>query len=681
MCSQYQDNFVLMDDEHHLRSMSIEKPTKELLEKMETEVWVRSQQDLKYVPDGGDSVRSHVTCITDTLDKPMFCVISSTHSEHSNESLTPLDLNSKHGYSKVRTDEMPSQHPESRQSRISSMPYEFNHCRVPFEQAEHVMPKSDQLDAPSCYSKCPRMPDGFPYYVGQPARSIRLNMSREMSQQSCCGRSQYSKISSLQRQAAKIEEALLHQQLEEEKDNLLEMERKEEGRIAQRKHEEEILKIKREEEDRQARLQYELDLHRKRNDIKRRDLEMSLFQTRVELSESMKECEEMQLPTFEQPCRNDAASTFQHQDERTTGENQRPYSATIPPPIHGPQLLNGETQHAQGEHLMQTDQIAKIFADSINISRLPVPQPEVFTGNPLKFNSWMSSFSILIESKGLLSHEKIHYLKQYLGGEAKQTIETLDCLGDTDIYSKAKTLLQRRYGSSFVISEAYREKIANWPKIHTKDGTSLRRLGDFLEQCLIAKSSVKGLQILDDCRENRKILEKLPANLVERWSRHIYDYDEYPNFQTFVRFIVKEADILCNPITNLKLLKSDDMKGTQGFSFACGSKDISDSSPTQCVYCGKRYHSIIDCHRFTRKSSNERTEFITKNGLCYGCLKKGHLSRDCPKRSLCEKCHRHHPSCLHDDYDKRYTEVRSIHKDDSYSDSSTGCTDHGDKDI
>ena len=58
-----------------------------------------------------------------------------------------------------------------------------------------------------------------------------------------------------------------------------------------------------------------------------------------------------------------------------------------------------------------------------------------------------------------------------------------------------------------------------------------------------------------------------------------------------------------------------------------------------------------------------------------------HLSRDCPKRSLCEKCHRHHPSCLHDDYDKRYTEVRSIHKDDSCSDSSTGCTDHGDKDI
>ena len=214
---------------------------------------------------------------------------------------------------------------------------------------------------------------------------------------------------------------------------------------------------------------------------------------------------------------------------------------------------------------MQTAQIAEIFADSINISRLPVPQPEVFTGNRLKFNSWMSSFSILIESKGLLSHEKIHYLKQYVGGEAKQTIETLDCLGDTDIYSKAKALLQRRYGSSFVISEAYREKIANWPKIHTKDGTSLRRFGDFLEQCLIAKSGVKRLQILDDCRENRKILEKLPVNLVERWSRHIYDYDEYPNFQTFVKFIVKEADILYNPITNLKLLKSDEMKGTQGF--------------------------------------------------------------------------------------------------------------------
>ena len=31
------------------------------------------------------------------------------------------------------------------------------------------------------------------------------------------------------------------------------------------------------------------------------------------------------------------------------------------------------------------------------------------------------------------------------------------------------------------------------------------------------------------------------------------------------------------------------------------------------------------------------------------------MSRNCPKRSICEKCHEHHPSCLHDDYCTRDT--------------------------
>ena len=44
----------------------------------------------------------------------------------------------------------------------------------------------------------------------------------------------------------------------------------------------------------------------------------------------------------------------------------------------------------------QTAQIAKMFADSINISRLPVPEPEVFVGDTLMFSGWKSSVSILL---------------------------------------------------------------------------------------------------------------------------------------------------------------------------------------------------------------------------------------------------------------------------------------------
>ena len=56
----------------------------------------------------------------------------------------------------------------------------------------------------------------------------------EVSKHSCCMHSEYSKSSSLQKQATRIEEALLRQQLAEEHDELLVLQRKEEDRIAQR---------------------------------------------------------------------------------------------------------------------------------------------------------------------------------------------------------------------------------------------------------------------------------------------------------------------------------------------------------------------------------------------------------------------------------------------------------------
>jgi len=42
-------------------------------------------------------------------------------------------------------------------------------------------------------------------------------------------------------------------------------------------------------------------------------------------------------------------------------------------------------------------------------------------------------------------------------------------------------------------------------------------------------------------------------------------------------------------------------------------------------------------------------DFIRKNGLCFGCLNGGHLSRACVTRLKCGVCGKSHPSSLHDD--------------------------------
>ena len=264
---------------------------------------------------------------------------------------------------------------------------------------------------------------------------------------------------------------------------------------------------------------------------------------------------------------------------------------------------------------LQMAQIAKMFSDSINVSRLPIPEPPVFTGDPLKFNSWMSAFSILIESKGIPPLEKIHYMKRYLGGDVREFVEGVFDLNDECVYDTVKSRLTERYGSSFLVTEAIQSKLESWPKIGSGDGVGLRKFGDFLQQCLLASKSVKSLSILNDCRENRKMLIKLPDDIVHRWSRRLHGDQNYPNFETFVHFISREADILCNPITNLNDFQNEQNTRTH-VALANGSAEI-----VICLYCVKKYHSLHDCRIFMQKTAEERIEFLRKNELCFSCLK------------------------------------------------------------
>lgn len=78
---------------------------------------------------------------------------------------------------------------------------------------------------------------------------------------------------------------------------------------------------------------------------------------------------------------------------------------------------------------------------------------------------------------------------------------------------------------------------------------------------------VKGLQVLNDCEENQKMLLKLPEWVTSRWNRYVTDQldqaKDYPNFKEFVSFIAKEACIACNPVSSLYALRPTEEKLTR----------------------------------------------------------------------------------------------------------------------
>ncbi|CAI5694728.1 unnamed protein product [Oreochromis niloticus] len=209
-----------------------------------------------------------------------------------------------------------------------------------------------------------------------------------------------------------------------------------------------------------------------------------------------------------------------------------------------------------------TTTLAQALAESIHISRLPVPEPTVFNGDPLKYKDWKLSFQMLIDRKNIPVNEKIYYLHKYVGGPARKAVESYFLLGTERAYYSAWNILEERYGSSFVITKAFRDKLTSWPRIGNKDSVELREFSDFLRGCEAAMLQVKGLEVLNDCNENQRMLSKLPDWLSARWNRKVIEIEEqdgsFPTFSHFVDFIAREAKIACNPVTSLHALKAGD---------------------------------------------------------------------------------------------------------------------------
>jgi hypothetical protein len=53
------------------------------------------------------------------------------------------------------------------------------------------------------------------------------------------------------------------------------------------------------------------------------------------------------------------------------------------------------------------------------------------------------------------------------------------------------------------------------------------------------------------------------------------------------------------------------------------------------------------CKAIAKIPHKEKVELLKKNGLCFACLVRGHMSKECKKRLTCRSCEKKHPNPLH----------------------------------
>ena len=176
--------------------------------------------------------------------------------------------------------------------------------------------------------------------------------------------------------------------------------------------------------------------------------------------------------------------------------------------------------------------ISPVVADhccAVNkLNRLPLPEPSLLKGEPLRFPNWKMAFNTLIIQASVSDGEKLFYLGKYLAGDALSCVESLFMM-PPEAFPKAMGMLETRYGNPYHIADAFRSRLECWPRILHNDPNALRKFSDFLQQCSAALDIYSNLSILNDERQNRLFVGKLLDWLVNRWIRQVADYKKKNN--------------------------------------------------------------------------------------------------------------------------------------------------------
>ncbi|XP_028417148.1 uncharacterized protein LOC114543600 [Dendronephthya gigantea] len=214
---------------------------------------------------------------------------------------------------------------------------------------------------------------------------------------------------------------------------------------------------------------------------------------------------------------------------------------------------------------------------------------------------------------------------QYTSGKANEVIKGCIQMKSDDSYSQAKALLKKHFGDPFKVANAYIARLTKWPSVKPKDGKRLQEFAIALEQAKNATTNLPYMDDLNTAQVLRQLWEKLPLYMRSKWTER-----------------AKQADFATDPVfsedfSERSKEESKDKFGDTGrYRRDKGTRNF--GTP----------HDLNECEEFRKKTLLERKGFIREKGLCFGCLKQGHISSKCNDKLTCKTCEKKHPFVLHD---------------------------------
>lgn len=185
-------------------------------------------------------------------------------------------------------------------------------------------------------------------------------------------------------------------------------------------------------------------------------------------------------------------------------------------------------------------------------------------------------------------------------------------------------------------------------------------------------SDVEYMQELDSVSNMRAITAKLPYKQRERWRSKacalLEKEQRSAKFRDLVGFVIQQAEEALHPLfgditdgikSHVRAHKTEKSARTSDAqrSFTTAGTAVKNPAETKlkpkgeslcafstpCLFCQGEQHTLEHCKRMKRSLHKEKIDFLKSKGLCFSCLKQGHMSKACDEKMACQVCLLTHP--------------------------------------
>ena len=226
----------------------------------------------------------------------------------------------------------------------------------------------------------------------------------------------------------------------------------------------------------------------------------------------------------------------------------------------------------------------------------------------LEYHTFARSFESLVESRTSISTERLYYLEQYTAGEVKELISSCHRSPPDKGYRVAHRLIKKRFGDEYRVASAYESKAVNWPSIKPGDGTALSRLDNIME---LQKRLVKFDDVITFVSHEARIATNPVLGKISVDTKVATDTRPCRGSQKTVHKTDKLS--FAAHVDNTP----DAETGTKSSTTSNDPIGTPSSDGITCPFCNFR-HELEVCRFLRRRPHQERIQFLSSEGLCFG---------------------------------------------------------------